>query len=290
VPDDRSEILAIAAGHDGSVGATLTEAWLDVAPHAFFVARAPDGAVEGFYCLLNAADATADPLRAADPVTARFLRDLAERPLGGGQTALLLRRWLGRAAGERPSAVQAACWLDIKRHYMERRPRLRRVYMALTDLGPYAAVAGTLGIVPLPDPVPVGDRPMRAALLDMGPGSVDGWLLRLAAAELGLETREDDLLDTAKRALRVDGGLVPLTRREFDVMAYLMARRGEAVSRDGLIHDVWGLRFEAGSNVVDAVVASLRHKLGSRASVIETVRGYGYLCRAGAQERPGADA
>jgi hypothetical protein len=217
------------------------------------------------------------------------MRDIAERPLTGGQTALLLRRWLGRAEGERPSAVQAAFWLDIKRHYMERRPQLRRVYMALADLGPYAAAASTLGFTLLPGQVPIGNCPMQAAVLDMGPGSVDGWLFRMAAAELGV-AMQDELLDRAKRALRVDGQLVPLTRREFDLMAYLVARRGEAVPRDGLIHDVWGLRFDAGSNVVDAVVASLRRKLGGHAGAIETVRGFGYVYRVGADRRPSADA
>jgi DNA-binding response OmpR family regulator len=80
--------------------------------------------------------------------------------------------------------------------------------------------------------------------------------------------------------LQVDGHLVPLTRREFDVMAYLVARRGEAVSRDGLIHDIWGLRFDPGSNVVDVVIAALRRKLGVQAGAIETVRGFGYVYRA----------
>jgi DNA-binding winged helix-turn-helix (wHTH) protein len=214
-----------------------------------------------------------------DPVVTRFSRDLTERPLPGGHTALFLRRWLSRTGGEQPSAVQAACWLDIKRHYMELRPRLRRVYLALGAFEPYAAAAGSLGIVPLPDRVLVGDRPVQAAVLDMGPGSVDGWLLRLAAGELGIAT-QTGLLDQAKRALQVDGRLVPLTRREFDVMAYLVAREGEAVSRDSLIQDVWCLRFDPGSNVVDAVVASLRRKLGTRAGAVETVRGFGYTYRA----------
>src|SRR6202000_3416156 len=107
-------------------------------------------------------------LRGEDPVTQYFLGDIARRPLDGGQTALLLRRWLGRAEGEVPSAIQAASWLDIKRHYMERRPQLRRVYMAVADFEPYAVAAGSLGIAPLPDQVRIGDRFMRTALLDMG--------------------------------------------------------------------------------------------------------------------------
>jgi DNA-binding response OmpR family regulator len=129
---------------------------------------------------------------------------------------------------------------------------------------------------------------MQAAVLDMGPGSVDGWLLRLAAEELGIWTATG-LLDQAKRALHVDCTLVSLTRREFDVTAYLVAREGDAVARDSLIQDVWGLRFDPGSNVVDAVVASLRRKLGGRSDAIETVRGFGYVYRVTAEPaRPAA--
>jgi hypothetical protein len=249
-------------------------------PEAFFVARSPDQPVQGFYCLLDAKTAAASSTpRRGDPVTECFLRDLRERPLRNGTTALFLRRWLARDEGERPSPVQAACWLDVKRHYLERRPRLRRVYLAVGDLAPFAAAAATLGFVPLADPVLIGNQTMQAAALDMGAGSVDGWLLRLAAAELGIPARTG-LLDQAKRALHADGTVVPLTRREFAVMEYLVAREGEVVSRDDLIQDVWGLRIDPGSNVVDAVVAALRRKLGSRSEAIETARGFGYVYRA----------
>ncbi len=212
-------------------------------------------------------------------MVACFVRDLQKRPPPNGTTALFLRRWLARDEGERPSPVQASCWLDVKRHYLERRPRLRRVYLAVGDLGPYAAAAATLGFVPLAEAVVVGNRTMQAAVLDMGAGSVDGWLLRLAAVELGIPARAG-LLDQSKRALHTDGALVPLTRREFAVMDYLVAREGEVVTRDDLIQDVWGLRIDPGSNVVDAVVASLRRKLGSRSEALETARGFGYVYRA----------
>jgi DNA-binding winged helix-turn-helix (wHTH) protein len=285
-PEDRRAILAVTRRHDGRAGAELMDAWLEAAPHAFFVARSPGGGVEGFYTLIDAADTAVARLR-IDTAVARFMRDIAECPLAAGQSALLLRRWLSLGEGEGPSAVQAACWLDIKRHYMERRPELRRVYMALAEFGPYAAAANTLGIAALPDRVPIGNRSMQTAMLDMGPGSVDGWLSRLAATELGVAL-QDCLLDKVSRALRVNGQLVALTRREFDVMAYLAARRDEAVPRDALIHDVWGLRFDAGSNVVDVVVASLRRKLGCYSGVIETMRGYGYVYRGTSMDKASA--
>jgi DNA-binding response OmpR family regulator len=51
------------------------------------------------------------------------------------------------------------------------------------------------------------------------------------------------------------------------------------VARPELLAEVWGTEFTGGSNVVDAVVRSLRHKLGAAAPVVETVRGSGYRLR-----------
>ena len=97
----------------------------------------------------------------------------------------------------------------------------------------------------------------------------------MAAAELG--TKEDGLLDERRRALVVHGRETVLTRKEFDVMRYLAARQGEAVTRIELLNDVWGLKYDVGGNVVDAVIAALRKKLGDLAAVIETIHGHGYL-------------
>ena len=285
-PDDLQQILDTTRDHDGHAAASCMEGWWHISPEAFFAVRPPDQSVAGFYCLLDAAAiSAAGAVLRQDQVTAHFIEDLRQDPIPAGQTALFVRRWLGRVDGERPSAVQAACFLDVKRHYLERRPRLRRVYLAQHDLQAYADAVGTLGFKRLPNPPAIGNRPMQTAVLDMGPGSVDGWLLQLAADELGIEPTSG-LLDRTKRALHVDGVLVPLTRREFDVMAYLATHEGDPVARDSLIHDVWGLRFDPGSNVVDAVVASLRRKLGSLSGAIETVRGFGYIYRASNAGRP----
>ena len=66
------------------------------------------------------------------------------------------------------------------------------------------------------------------------------------------------------------------TRLEFQVFQFLMQRQGQAVSREVLRREVWGHRGDGASNVVDAVIRSLRKKLGPRASTIETVSGVGY--------------
>ena len=67
----------------------------------------------------------------------------------------------------------------------------------------------------------------------MGPGSVDGWLAGLVAAELGIE-RDDDLLDVDAHELVLDGRRVALTQLEFGVMRYLADRPGKVASRIAL--------------------------------------------------------
>ncbi|MGA2409692.1 MAG: winged helix-turn-helix domain-containing protein [Candidatus Binataceae bacterium] len=272
---DEAGILSIATEHDGHKAASILEGWWRHLPASFYVVRDGRGEIVGFYCLINPDDA-ASPIVQSDPLTSSWARHLHQRPLLKGKTALFLRRWLSREHGEMPSSVQAAAWLDIKRHYLERRPRLQRVYLTLTNVMPYAEAASTLYIKPMDEPeVRIGDASYRGLLLDMGERSVDGWLTRVAAAELG--AGQDGLLDERRRALVVHGRAAPLTRKEFEVMRYLAGRQGEAVARIELLNDVWGLKYDIGGNVVDAVIAALRKKLGDQAGLIETVHGYGYL-------------
>ena len=231
--------------------------------------------VAGFYCLFDPRDA-APSLFERDPLASTWARHLRRNPLPKGQTALFLRRWLSREHGEAPSPVQAAAWLDIKRHYMERRPLLQRIYLALRNFAPYEKVASALSIRVVDDLAAyIGDTSFSGLELDMGPRSVNGWLARLAATELGAE--QDGLLDERRRSLVLHGRTTKLTRKEFELMRYLTLREGEAVTRIELLNDVWGLKYNSGGNVVDAIVASLRKKLGAFAEVIETVHGHGYL-------------
>ena len=72
---------------------------------------------------------------------------------------------------------------------------------------------------------------------------------------------------------------MPLTPLEFGLFRHLREREGRTVARHELLREVWGTPFTGGSNVVDAVVRSLRLKLGPAALVVETVRGSGYRLR-----------
>src|SRR6478735_8937055 len=95
-------------------------------------------------------------------------------------------------------------------------------------------------------------------------------------------TRDDQVLEAG--GVRLDLGRrragfhdvgVTLTEREFSLLAHLMRRRGQVCRREELLHDVWGLGFDPGSNVVEVCVGRLRSKLGQELP-LETVRGVGY--------------
>jgi len=82
-------------------------------------------------------------------------------------------------------------------------------------------------------------------------------------------------LDLHRRRVVTAHGSVSLTEREFALLAHLMRRSDHVCSREELLHDIWSLDFDPGSNVVDVCVRRLRAKLQPDPP-IETVRGAGY--------------
>jgi DNA-binding winged helix-turn-helix (wHTH) protein len=256
--------------------------WWRHLPQAFSSVRDGEARIVGFYGKFRS-DELQPAWMLGDPVAEQWYSHLRQHPMPPDAIALFCRRWLSVDDGDSPGDVQAAVWLDLKRTYMELRPRLRRVYLAVRDMDAYAAVARRLGFEVLGDYTVVLDgRRYYSAMLDFGPASVDGWLADLAAAELGVR-RANELLDPEARELVLETGRVALTPLEFGVMRYLSAREGKAVSRSELLLDVWGTRYEGGSNVVDAVMRTLRKKLGDQAARVETVSGVGYRLRPGGQ-------
>ncbi len=276
-PSDRDGIMALAARHEPAESLDAIALWWQHLPVSFHVVRDSTGSMAGFYCMARPEHLDGRWLR-FDPVARNWQAHLFARGKAAAVPSLFLRRWLSDHDGETPCPVQAAAWVDIKRTYLELRPQLRRVYLALRDLRPYAAVATQLGFEVIDElGAALGTSIYHTALLDFGPGSVDGWICDLVAAELGVE--QSGLVDPASHELLLDGERIGLTPLEFGVITLLESRAGKAVSRDELLRQVWGHGHEGGSNVVDAVVRGLRRKCGRHADMLETVRGVGYRLR-----------
>lgn len=277
-PGDADAVEALILGSEGREAAAVLLKWWQRMPQTFSVVRSTEGRVIGLCCKLRA-DRVEPTWVLDDPVTAEWYKHLRRRPMASNEIALFCRRWLSESEGDSPSEAQAAVWLDLKRTYMELRPDVRRVYLVAHDLPAYASVAQRLGFEVLTEQtVSLDGREYHSAVLDFGPASVDGWLAELAAAELGVH-QAPDLLDVDARELVLEDGRMSLTPLEFGVMHHLQARQDKAVSRTELLRDVWGTTYEGGSNVVDAVVRTLRRKLGDHSGRVETVTGVGYRLR-----------
>jgi two-component system OmpR family response regulator len=85
-------------------------------------------------------------------------------------------------------------------------------------------------------------------------------------------------LDTRSGRVTVQGNPVDLSAHEYRVLAYLMHREGQVVSRTELIEHIYAQDFDRDSNTIEVFVARLRRKLG--VNVIKTVRGLGYRVEA----------
>ncbi|HXX91587.1 MAG TPA: response regulator transcription factor [Acidimicrobiales bacterium] len=83
------------------------------------------------------------------------------------------------------------------------------------------------------------------------------------------------VVDSNRREVRTGDQVVPLTTREFDLLAYLAANRGIVLSRRRLLDGVWGEGWYGDERTVDVHVRQLRKKLGD-ALTLATVWGVGY--------------
>ena len=88
-------------------------------------------------------------------------------------------------------------------------------------------------------------------------------------------------LNPQSREVFVDGSLVELTQKEYDLLYYFMTNQNIALDRAQIIEYVWSYDFVGDTNVVDVYVRYLRKKLDTAdTSIISSVRGIGYMMRA----------
>lgn len=93
----------------------------------------------------------------------------------------------------------------------------------------------------------------------------------------------DLVMDRLHRTVRRGGRSIDLMPLEFALLEFLMLHRGEAIPRLMLLEQVWNLRFDPGTNIVETHVSRLRAKLEEGESgppLIVTKRGAGYMIRA----------
>ena len=83
------------------------------------------------------------------------------------------------------------------------------------------------------------------------------------------------LLDPRSREVVLDGAVVEMTPKEFDLLMVLAGDAGAVVDRRRILEEVWGTRWYGPTKTIDVHVSALRRKLGDP-GWIEAVRGVGF--------------
>lgn len=141
-----------------------------------------------------------------------------------------------------------------------------------------------------------GDVTDKVAGLDMGandymtkPFAIEELLARIRVAlktRSGEKKKEEKQLiygklsvDLATRQVSFGGTLLTLTKKEFDLLVFLLKNKNRAVSREELLSAVWDYDYAGDTNVVDVYIRYLRQKVEEPLGIrfIETVRGVGYM-------------
>ena len=83
-------------------------------------------------------------------------------------------------------------------------------------------------------------------------------------------------VDKEGRTVKVDGKIIELSLREYELLTYLIDNQNIALSRDKILNNVWNYDYYGDSRTIDSHIKKIRHKLGKKGKYIKTIRGVGY--------------
>lgn len=120
------------------------------------------------------------------------------------------------------------------------------------------------------DPYTIAELELRLKLAQMKRGILDSDSTENTLAVGGMVVNFDGYEVT------IDGNLLDLTFKEYELLKHLISHKGRVYTRDQLLNAVWGYDYYGGTRTVDVHIRRLRAKLGRYESLIETVRNVGY--------------
>ena len=105
---------------------------------------------------------------------------------------------------------------------------------------------------------------------------VEAILKRAIPEAKELKDYDGIVIDNEGRTVTVDGKLVELSFREYELLKYLLENENIALSRDKILNTVWNYDYYGDSRTIDSHIKKIRHKLGKKGKNIQTIRGIGY--------------
>ncbi|QDO87629.1 response regulator transcription factor [Ornithinimicrobium ciconiae] len=162
---------------------------------------------------------------------------------------------------------------------------LVRTLSTMQVCGAVVAIFDAGGLVALDEQWPISDF----VLTGSGPAELAARLRRClsqaAAARTSSDAEQeaspirvaDVVVDESSWTVRAGGEPLDLTFKEFELLRFLVRHPGRVLTREQLLHEVWGTDYYGGPRTVDVHIRRLRAKLGSeRESLIGTIRNVGY--------------
>lgn len=83
-------------------------------------------------------------------------------------------------------------------------------------------------------------------------------------------------IDKAAHTVVIDGQIIDLSYKEFELLTYFMENKGLALSREKILNHVWNYDYFGDARTIDTHVKKLRSKMGSKGDLIKTIWGMGY--------------
>lgn len=105
---------------------------------------------------------------------------------------------------------------------------------------------------------------------------VEAILKRTIPDEKEMKSYDGIVIDNEGRTVTVDGKIVELSFREYELLKYLLENENIALSRDKILNTVWNYDYYGDSRTIDSHIKKIRHKLGKKGKYIKTIRGIGY--------------
>lgn len=105
---------------------------------------------------------------------------------------------------------------------------------------------------------------------------IEAILKRIYENKKKIRTYSGIKIDEDGRTVSVDGKLLELSLREYELLKYLLDNENIALSRDKILNNVWNYDYYGDSRTIDSHIKKIRHKLGKYGKYIKTIRGIGY--------------
>ena len=105
-----------------------------------------------------------------------------------------------------------------------------------------------------------------------------GAVLRRSNTDSGQDTIEAGgiVIDKVAHQVTIDGEVIDLSFKEFELLEYFLNNQGRALTRDNILNRVWNYDYFGDARTIDTHVKKLRAKMGDKGAYIKTIRAVGY--------------